>query len=152
VVRRLIEVAIVERHDGFRAALNDLLGGESDLRVLSFRDTESFVAADRDVDVILADERLAGVSSGAARAALASVSRRAPVLVMGTGEPDAYAEAVTGAGAVGYWPKYGDVDTLVRTVRAAGLIGACHALGPRRRGRETAGRRRTMPRRVSAGQ
>jgi DNA-binding NarL/FixJ family response regulator len=152
VVRRLIEVAIIDPHAGIRAALEGLLDDEADLRVTAFRDVESFFAADRvgDVDVVLADERLAGVSSGAARAALKSVSKHAPVLVMGTGEPGSYAEAMTAAGAVGYWPKYGDIDTLIRTVRAAGLIGACDALGPRRRQNEPARRRAAAgPRRVT---
>ena len=142
-MRRLIEVAIVDPHDGIRTALAGLLGGEADLRVTAFRDVASFFAADRvgDVDVVLADERLTGVSSGAARAALESVSKRAPVVVMGTGEPSSYADALSAAGAVGYWPKYGDLDTLVRTVRAAGLIGVCDALGLRRRRNELARRR-----------
>jgi DNA-binding NarL/FixJ family response regulator len=139
-VRRLIEVAIVEPHDGTRDALRDLLEYEDDLRVTAFRDAESMIAADRlaDVDVVLADERLAGISSPAARITLDSLSKLTRVIAMGMGERDHYAEPVTKAGAAGYWPKFGDVDTLVRMVRAVGRTSACDALGARRRRRESA--------------
>jgi DNA-binding NarL/FixJ family response regulator len=132
-MRRPIRVAIVDPHDGIRDALRQLLADEADLQVTAFRDVGTFVAASRAAhfDVALADERVAGASPSAARTMLGVISERVPVVVMGMGEPDYYADAMTAAGAVGYWPKFGDVDVLVQTIRAAGLVGASDAVGAR---------------------
>jgi DNA-binding NarL/FixJ family response regulator len=99
------------------------------------------------VDVVLVDERIAGAMSAGTRAALAALTRRALVVVMGIGDPTYYEQAHVEAGAVGYWPKDGDVDALIRLVRAAGLVAradrACVA--ERRHGVDPFQRRRAEP-------
>jgi DNA-binding NarL/FixJ family response regulator len=85
---------------------------------------------------VLVDDGLAGALSCSTRAALTVLSQRSLVVVMGMGEVAHYEDAHITAGAVGYWPKDGDVDTLVRTVRAAGLVAqADRACGSARRTR-----------------
>lgn len=71
------------------------------------------------VDVVLADFRLAGLGSASARAGLAQLTRRVPVIVMGMGEPHVYTAPLQVAGAANYWPKDGDLDQLTKRLMAA---------------------------------
>lgn len=121
---RLIRVAIVDPHDVFRRALEELLASETELRATTFTDPVAMTATDRlgSFAVVLADERSLGASSGTARSALADVARRTTVVVMGMREHDYYADAAIDGGAVGYWPKFGEIDALLALIRAAGLV------------------------------
>lgn len=81
------------------------------------------------VDVVLADSRLAGLAGESARAGLAQLTRRVPVIVMGMGDPRVYTAPLQAAGAAYYWPKHGDLEQLTKR-----LITAAKAHPPRRDG------------------
>lgn len=119
-MRRSIRVAIVDGHHVFRDRLAELLAFEPDLRVSVFDDHAALAVPGglQAVDVVLADERLLSAGASAARSALTATA----VVVMGMGDPDQYADAAIAAGAVAYWPKYGDIDALLALVRATALV------------------------------
>ena len=121
-----VRVLIIDPHHGMRAAMRALLQGESDIAVCGERDDATTLLADGAVDVIIADERGAGVATPAPRTALHELSRRAPVIVVGTGDPAYYAAAELHAGAGAYWSKLDDIDALPAAVRAVASL-----LGPR---------------------
>jgi DNA-binding NarL/FixJ family response regulator len=72
------------------------------------------------VDVVLADARLAGLRSDSARDGLALLSSRVPVVVMGMGDPRVYTTPLQADGAIGYWPKDGDLAQLIELLSASG--------------------------------
>lgn len=119
-----MQIVVVEPDSLRREALRTLLDHEQDFLVIAEPDVAAVVARARldRVDVVVIDERVAGATSGPARSALAALSKRALVIVVGVGDPTYYEEAHVEAGAVGYWPMDGDVDVLIRVVRAAGLV------------------------------
>jgi DNA-binding NarL/FixJ family response regulator len=71
------------------------------------------------VDIVLAASGVAGLGSESARAGLAQLSRRVPVIVMGMGDPRVYAAPLQAAGAAGYWPKDGELAQLTGLFVAA---------------------------------
>jgi DNA-binding NarL/FixJ family response regulator len=116
-----MHVLILDSNPTIRGALEVLFASEPDVTATACRELP--LRSSLDHDVALVDERLAGAFTEHARAVLESRSRHAPVVVMGMGERASYEQAHVTAGAVGYWPKDGDVDSLVALVRAAGLVG-----------------------------
>jgi DNA-binding NarL/FixJ family response regulator len=122
--RRAMRVLIIDPSKTLREALCELFDGEPDMHPTA---TDSVSAADSElclgsVDVVVVDERIAGALSAGAQAALARLAQHALVVVTGLGDPEYYENAHAQAGAVGYWPKHGDVEPLVDLVRAAGLV------------------------------
>lgn len=114
-----LRLLVVDPTRTVREALQDLLAIELEAEVSVGSEVHG-----GSFDVALVDEHVAGAFPEAPRAALAALSERMPVVVMGLGEQEPYEEAHVAAGAVGYWPKDGDIDTLLALVRAAGLV-AC---------------------------
>jgi DNA-binding NarL/FixJ family response regulator len=100
--------AALEFEDGIRVA------GEAGDMLAALR-----VAADAPITLAIVDSRLAGLQSPFALDALRALARRAPVVVMGTGDPALYAASYVAAGASGYWAKDGDLTALVALLRAA---------------------------------
>ena len=115
-------VVIVAAHDTLRTGLAALLAVEPDIKVKGTgADLDAVAAAARQgrLDVAIVDNRIAGISSPSARAALDVLAASLPVIVMGAGDRNRYESAAIAAGAVGYWPKYDDPDSLVKDIRAA---------------------------------
>ncbi len=117
-----VPVLIADPHPGTRSAIRGALQEANTVEVVGDApDLPSAISAAsaHQVDVILADSRLAGLGSESARAGLAELSRRAPVIVMGMGDPGAYTAPLQAAGAAGYWPKDGDLTQLTALLEAA---------------------------------
>jgi DNA-binding NarL/FixJ family response regulator len=121
-MRRLVRVAIVDSHAALRAALRTLIAGEDGMQVVGEAGDRRAAADAGDVDVVVVDERVAGAGTRQQRAALVAMSRRAPVVVTGMGDPALYAGAHLEAGAAGYWPKFGEVDALIALVRRVAAV------------------------------
>lgn len=106
-----VAVLIADPHSASRSALRIALEDAETVRVVGeaagLRGAIKAVAGSQ-VDVVLADSRVAGIGSESARAGLVQLSRRVPVFVMGMGDPRVYTPALQAAGAAGYWPKDGD--------------------------------------------
>jgi DNA-binding NarL/FixJ family response regulator len=110
-----VAVLIADPHPGIRSALRNALNDATTVKVVGeARDLPSTINAVRanQIDIVLADSRLAGLGSGAARTGLTELSRRVPVVVMGMTDPRVYTLPLQAAGAAGYWPKDGDLAQL----------------------------------------
>jgi CheY-like chemotaxis protein len=121
--RSVMRVLIVEPDPSLRAALREALALECDLVVTAeqtFAGAHATARLDQ-VDVILVDERIAGGSTSATRAALQALARHALVVVIGD-EPGHQQDLHVEAGAVGYWRTHDDVRLLIPLVRAAALV------------------------------
>jgi DNA-binding NarL/FixJ family response regulator len=116
-----VGVLIADPHPGIRSALRNALKDAITVKVVGeapdLPSTINAVSANQ-VDIVLADTQLAGLGSGAARAGLTELTRRAPVIVMGMSDPRAYTRPLQAAGAAGYWPKDGDLAQLTDLLRA----------------------------------
>jgi DNA-binding NarL/FixJ family response regulator len=119
---RGVAVLIADPHHGTRSALHIALKDAEAVQVVGDApDVPSAIAAvsRAHVDIVLADSRIAGLRSESARAGLAELSRRLPVIVMGMSDPRAYTAPLRTAGAAGYWPKDGDLAQLTELLSAA---------------------------------
>ena len=117
-----MHVVLIDPRPRFREALRRLLDDEPDLRVVTSLVVVDGTALPESFDVAVVDESAAGAVGTAATSGLKTLTARAPVVVIGMGDPLYYEDAHVAAGAVGYWPKYGDVESLVGLVRAAALV------------------------------
>jgi DNA-binding NarL/FixJ family response regulator len=117
-----VHVVLIDPNPSFREALRRLLDDEPDLRVVASLAAVDGTALSESIDVAVVDERAAGAVGTAATSGLKTLTARAPVVVIGMGDPLYYEDAHVAAGAVGYWPKYGDTESLVGLVRAAALV------------------------------
>jgi DNA-binding NarL/FixJ family response regulator len=117
-----VAVLIADPHPGTRSALHNALDGATTVKVVGdapdLPSAINAVSADQ-VDVVLADARLAGIGSESARAGLEQLSRRTPVIVMGMSDPSVYTAPLRAAGAAGYWPKDGDLAQLAALLSTA---------------------------------
>jgi CheY-like chemotaxis protein len=117
-----VAVLIADPHPGSRSAIRNALTDASTVKVVGeasdLPSAISAVAADQ-VDIVLADARVAGIRSESARAGLEELSRRTPVIVMGMSDPRVYTAPLQAAGAAGYWPKDGDLAQLTGLLDAA---------------------------------
>ncbi len=117
-----IELLVVDARPAMRGALRAALeledgirfAGEAGDMLAALR-----VAADARITVAIVDSRLAGLQVPLALDGLRALARRAPVVVMGMGDPALYAASYVAAGASGYWAKDGDLTALVGLLRAA---------------------------------
>ena len=119
---RGIAVLIADPHPATRSALRIAVKDAKTVTVVGdapdLPSAISAVAAAQ-FDVVLADSRIAGLASEAARGGLAQLARRVPVIVMGMGDPRVYTAPLQAAGAAGYWPKDGDLAQLTGRLSAA---------------------------------
>jgi DNA-binding NarL/FixJ family response regulator len=118
-----IAVLIADPHPRTRSGLRIALKHSEPVRVVGeapdLASAISTVSSTR-VDVVLADSRLAGLASESARAGLAQLTRRVPVIVMGMGDPRDYTAPLQAAGATDYWAKDGNLEQLTeRLITAA---------------------------------
>ncbi len=117
-----VAVLIADPHPSTRSALRNALKDANTVKVVGaapdLASAINAVSADQ-VDVVLADARLAGLGSECARAGLEQLSRRIPVIVMGMSDPRVYTAPLRAAGAAGYWPKDGDLAQLTELLDAA---------------------------------
>lgn len=112
-----VAVLIADPHPGTRNAIRTALEAANTLKIVGEApDLQSAINAvsARQVDIVLADARLAGLGSESARGGLEQLSRRTQVIVMGMSDPRVYTAPLQAAGAAGYWPKDGDIDQLTR--------------------------------------
>jgi DNA-binding NarL/FixJ family response regulator len=119
---RGIAVLIADPNPATRSALRIALKDAETVTVVGeVPDLPSAISAvsAAQVDIVLAASGVAGLRSESARAGLAQLSRRVPVIVMGMGDPRFYAAPLRAAGAAGYWPKDGDLAQLTGLVVAA---------------------------------
>ena len=118
-----IAVLIADPHPRTRSGLRIALKHSETVRVVGeAADLTSAISAvsSARVDVVLADSRLAGLASESARAGLAQLTRRVPVIVMGMGDPRDYTAPLQAAGATDYWAKDGNLEQLTeRLITAA---------------------------------
>jgi DNA-binding NarL/FixJ family response regulator len=117
-----VRVVLVDPHHGMRMAMRWWLADEAGLAVVG--EGADQAAVERaltagDVDVVVADERVAGIRSEAARTALDGLSLIASVVVTGTGDACIYSPRHRAAGAAGYWCKLDATDRLGEVIRAA---------------------------------
>ena len=108
---------IADPHPASRSALQIALDDAETVRVVG--DAPDLTVAIKavsvaQVDIVLADSRVARIGSESARAGLVQLSRRVPVIVMGMGDPRVYTAPLQAAGAAGYWPKDGDLAQLTQ--------------------------------------
>jgi DNA-binding NarL/FixJ family response regulator len=118
-----IPTLIVEPHPAMRRSLRDGLETVGDLPIAG--EATDLLAALRIArsarpSVAVVDSQVASLASQAETEALGALARRVPVVVVGMGEPELYGPAYAAAGASGYWAKFGQLDELIETVRAAG--------------------------------
>lgn len=117
-----VAVLIADPHPGTRSAIRDALKAADTVKVVGeapdLPSAINAVSADQ-VDIVLADARLAGLGSQSARAGLEQLSRRTQVIVMGMSDPRIYAAPLEAAGAAGYWAKDGDLAQLIGLLDAA---------------------------------
>lgn len=117
-----IAVLIADPHPSTRSGLRIALKHFETIRVVGEApDLASAITAvsSARVDVVLADSGLAGLTSESARAALAQLTRRVQVIVMGMGDPRVYTAPLQAAGATDYWAKDGDLEQLTKRLIAA---------------------------------
>jgi two-component system, NarL family, invasion response regulator UvrY len=117
-----VAVLIADRHPGTRSALRNALEAANTVEVVGEApDLPSAIkaASGGEVDIVLADARIAGVGSESARGGLEQLSRRAQVIVIGMSDPRLYSAPLQAAGAAGYWPKDGDLAQLTGLLDAA---------------------------------
>jgi two-component system nitrate/nitrite response regulator NarP len=122
IVNPPVEILIVEPHPAMRRSLRATLDAEPGINVAAV--TGDVITAFRmarrpGVSVVVLDGGLAGLGTPDGAGALARLARRVPVIVAGMGEPELYAAPYAAAGASGYWPKYGELATLVELLRSA---------------------------------
>jgi DNA-binding NarL/FixJ family response regulator len=117
-----VAVLIADPHAGTRSALRTALDDATTVKVVGdapdLPSAIEAVSADQ-VDVVLADARLAGLGTESARAGLEQLSCRTPVIVMGMSDPRVYTAPLQAAGAAGYWPKDGDLAQLTALLSTA---------------------------------
>ena len=120
--RPRVAVLIADPHPGTRSAICNALKHAKTVKVVGeapdLPSAISAVSADQ-VDIVLADSRVAGLGSESARSGLEQLSCRTPFIVMGMSDPRAYTAPLQAAGAAGYWPKDGDFAELTRLLEAA---------------------------------
>ena len=124
-----IDVVLAEDNDVFREALELVLGGVADVRVVaSVADGRSAVEACRALkpDVVLMDYRLPEMDGVEATAAIRSTSDAAVVALTATAE-SGEVDALLAAGAETCLRKDSDVGTLVAAIRQAAGQGAALA-------------------------
>lgn len=117
-----IAVLIADPHPRTRSGLRIALKHSETVRVVGeAADLTSAISAvsSARVDVVLADSRLAGLASESARAGLAQLTRRVPVIVMGMGDPRDYTAPLQAAGATDYWAKDGNLEQLTKRLITA---------------------------------
>jgi len=133
---RGVAVLIADPHPATRSALRSALKSTKTVTVVGETpDLPSALNAisAAQVDIVLADSGVAGLRSESARAGLAQLSRRVPVIVMGMGDPRLYGPALHTAGAAGYWPKDGDLAQLTRLFVAVARQSDTAPVGPTKR-------------------
>ena len=121
-----IDVVLAEDNDVFREALELVLGGFADVRVLhSVADGRSAVAACRELqpDVVVMDYRLPEMDGVEATAAIRSSLDTAVVALTATAEAGEV-EALLAAGAAACLRKDSDVGAIVAAIRDAAGRGA----------------------------
>ena len=117
-----VAVLIADPHPGTRSAIRSALKAADTVKVVGEApDLQSAIKAVSagQVDIVLADVRLAGLGSESAPGGLEQLARRTQVIVMGMGDPRIYAGPLQAAGAAGYWPKDGDLAQLSGLLDAA---------------------------------
>lgn len=122
VDRACVAVLIADPHPATRSSLRIALNDATTLTVVGDApDLSSAISrlSGAQVDIVLADSRVAGLGGESARGGLAQLSRRVPVIVMGMGDPRVYTAPLKAAGATGYWPKDGDLAQLTELLSAA---------------------------------
>ena len=121
-MHELIELLVLDAHPAMRGALRASLEFEDGIRVVG-EAGDMFaalrLATDGRVTAALVDTRLARLQSPLDLDGLRALARRAPVVVMGMGDPAQYAASYLAAGASGYWTKDGDLATLVALLQTA---------------------------------
>lgn len=125
-------VMIVDPREPTRTALATLLSHEPGLVVAGEAgDVLAAMRAAQDpwIDVVLIDASLAGLGTGPREQALARLSRRTAVVVMGVDDAKFYSRPLQLAGAHGYWQKEASLATLAQVLRAASR--AAHLGRPR---------------------
>lgn len=118
----VMSVLIVDPHSAMRSALRIALTDVRAVQVVGEApDVPSAITAISHVhiDIVLADSGIAGLRGESARAGLAELSRRVPVIVLGMGDPRAYTAPLRTAGAAGYWAKSGDLGELIELLGPA---------------------------------
>jgi DNA-binding NarL/FixJ family response regulator len=121
-----IDVVLAEDNDVFREALELVLGGFADIRVVaSVADGRSAVEASRALapDVVVIDYRLPELDGVEATAAIGSCSNAAVVALTATAEA-AEVDALLAAGAETCLTKDSDVGAIVGAIRDAAGHGA----------------------------
>ena len=117
-----VAVLIADPHPGTRSAIRNALKAADTVKVVGEApDLLSAIKAVSagQVDIVLADARLAGLGSESARGGLEQLARRTQVIVMGLSDPRIYAGPLQAAGAADYWPKDGDLAQLTGLLDAA---------------------------------
>jgi DNA-binding NarL/FixJ family response regulator len=117
----VMRIVIIEPHQVVREALQDLFASEPGFEVVA-APSLSVGQQPGSFDVALVDDTVAGALTSTTRATIEALSKRAPVIVIGFGEPAYYEEDHVASGAVGYWPKDGNVEVLIGLARAAALV------------------------------
>ncbi len=117
-----VAVLIADPHPGARSAIRNALKAANTVKVVGeapdLASAINAVSAGQ-VDIVLADVRLAGLGSESARGGLEQLSRRTQVIVMGISDSRLYAGPLKAAGAAAYWPKDGDLTELTGLLDAA---------------------------------
>jgi DNA-binding NarL/FixJ family response regulator len=125
--RELIDVVLVEDNDGFREALELMLGVTPDIRVVAAvpdGETALRLCPELTPDVVVVDYRLPGLDGVETAAGLRSASPESSVVVLtGMVEPGEV-QALLDAGAVSCLTKDRGVDEIVGAIRAAAGRGA----------------------------
>jgi DNA-binding NarL/FixJ family response regulator len=121
-----IDVVLAEDNEVFREALELVLGGVADVRVVaSVADGRSAVATCRELgpDVVVMDYRLPEMDGVEATAAIRSFSDAAVVALTATAE-SGEVDALLAAGAAACLRKDSDVNAIVAAIRDAAGRGA----------------------------
>jgi DNA-binding NarL/FixJ family response regulator len=121
-----IDVVLAEDNDVFREALELVLGGVADVRVVaSVADGRSAVSTCRELepDVVVMDYRLPEMDGVEATAAIRSFSDAAVVALTATAE-SGEVDALLAAGAAACLRKDSDVNAIVAAIRDAAGRGA----------------------------
>jgi DNA-binding NarL/FixJ family response regulator len=109
-----MRILILDTSERVRETLRHLFEAELGAQVANGAnpDFATRTLATQPVDAVVAAEGYA----------VEALSPFAPVIVIGVGERGLWEEVHVAAGAVGYWPKDGELDELLALVRAAGLV------------------------------
>jgi DNA-binding NarL/FixJ family response regulator len=122
-MRQPIEVLVAGSHPAMRASLCSALALEGDIHVAGMA-ADIFaamrIAGSRTCSVAIVDAKMVALGSPAV-GALMPLARRLPVIVMGMGQSDDYAEPYVAAGAIGYWEKSDDISALTALLRRAAV-------------------------------